>query len=135
AKKLPERKKLTDYSLALIRVLLKQGDHRAASLAVSALQRDMPAEGNLAAALSDRDAAGFLVQCMTAAEKDASLSDEKRTATREEYAGQAMTLLRRAAEQNVKSVKDLKMAAEFQPLHNREDFQKLLAEIEAKNGK
>ena len=133
--RLAARKALTDYSLALIRALLRQNDHKSASAAVTELQHDVPAEGAEAPGMSDRDAAVFLVQCFQAVEKDTSLSEEKRTAARAEYAGQAVALLRRAAEMNPKAVQDLKTAREFQPLRERDDFKQLVAEIEAKNGK
>ena len=133
--RLAARKALTDYSLTLIRALLKLNDHRAASTAVTELQRDVPAEGMVAPGLTDRDAAVLLVQCLQAVEKDTGLTAEKRLSARDSYAGQAVTLLRRAAEINAKAVQDLKTALEFQPLRERDDYKKLIAEIEAKNGK
>ncbi len=126
-RKLAERKALADYSKTLIPVLLMAGDHKAASAAVAVLQRDVPAEGTLPPGLSDRAAAVFFVRCFKLAENDAKLS--------EEYAGQALAALRRAAERDPREVADLKTAADFQPLRDREDFKKVVAEIEGKNGK
>ena len=94
----------------------------------------MPADEQSLPALSDRAAAVFLVQCLTVAEKDASLTDDQRSAAREDYARQAVALLRSVA-RDPKGVRDVRTAPEFEPLQNRDDFKKLVAEIVAPKGR
>jgi hypothetical protein len=54
------------------------------------------------------------------------LADKK-----QEYADRAMTLLREAVAKGFQDVERMKNDTALDPLRNREDFQKLVAELEA----
>jgi hypothetical protein len=76
-------------------------------------------------------AAGGLAQCVAVVEKDPALSPEQRRQQATSYGDRAMALLREAVAKGLKNA-DLLKDEDFDPIRNREDFQKLLAELEAK---
>ncbi len=78
-------------------------------------------------------AASLQARCIRLAEQDKRLAAAKRTELVQRYGDQAMNLLRRALAQGYKDVNSLKKAAEFEPLRTREDFRKLLADLETKS--
>jgi tetratricopeptide (TPR) repeat protein len=78
-------------------------------------------------------AAAVLAQCSAAAADDGQLSEVKRKEVVNGYGERAVTLLRQAADKGWKNAAaDLK-APVFGPLRSRDDFQKLLAELESKS--
>jgi tetratricopeptide (TPR) repeat protein len=76
-------------------------------------------------------AASYLARCAALAAKDDGLTEGKRKDLVEAYGSQAVALLRRAVDQGWNDVAAFK-APVFEPLRSRDDFQKLLAELEMK---
>jgi tetratricopeptide (TPR) repeat protein len=74
----------------------------------------------------------FLATCVPLAEKDAGLSEDKRKELAQGYADEAMKMLQQAFAKGFKGTNYLREEAAFAPLRSRTDFQKLLAEMEAK---
>src|SRR5262249_39706501 len=68
-------------------------------------------------------AANVFTSCM-------SLADKEGPAV-EWYARRAVTTLRKAAARGFRNAERLKSSAELEPLRSREDFRKLIAELEA----
>jgi tetratricopeptide (TPR) repeat protein len=77
------------------------------------------------------DAACALAQCVPIVAKDDRLNPAKRKAEMDLYGDEAMKLLRDAVAKGYKNVGQLKNDNTLAPLRPREDFQKLLAELEA----
>ena len=67
------------------------------------------------------------------AAKDAQLDDGKRNELTQFYADRSLALLQQAVARGFKDVRRLKSNPDFQPLHGREDFKKLIADLEAKS--
>jgi serine/threonine protein kinase/tetratricopeptide (TPR) repeat protein len=81
------------------------------------------------------NASGYLCISAQLAEKDAHLAEPKRKEQAQRYADQAMAMLRQAAAHGFKDVASIKDAPDFEPLRAREDFKKLLVELEANSAK
>jgi tetratricopeptide (TPR) repeat protein len=81
------------------------------------------------------DAASFLCCCVSLAEKDARLADPKRKALAQGYTDRALALLRQAVVRGYKDATHMKNDPHLEPLRGREDFKKLLAELDAGGGK
>jgi serine/threonine protein kinase/tetratricopeptide (TPR) repeat protein len=77
-------------------------------------------------------AAALLSHCATLAEKDGRLAQEKRKELVEGYARQAVDMLREAIANGYKDASALRQMTALAVLRSRDDFQKLLAEVEAK---
>lgn len=77
-------------------------------------------------------AACVLALCVPLVEKDESLAADKRTELLRFYADRAMNLLTGAVRKGFKDIDLLKKDAELDALRSRPDFQRLLAEVEAK---
>jgi len=77
-------------------------------------------------------AARVLAQCAALAAKDEELSEPKRKEVVNRYGEKAVTLLRQGADKGWKNVTALKDPV-FEPLRSRDDFQKLLVELERKS--
>ncbi len=75
------------------------------------------------------DAACGLALCIPIVAKDEQLDADKRKAAVQFYGDQAMKLLREAVEKGFKNVEHMKKDTDLDPLREREDFQKLLAEL------
>jgi serine/threonine-protein kinase len=78
------------------------------------------------------DAACALAQCVPVAEKDGKLSASQRQEQATAYADRAVALLRRAVAKGWKDAAHMKKDTDLDPLRSRDDFKKLLAELEAK---
>jgi serine/threonine protein kinase/Tfp pilus assembly protein PilF len=76
-------------------------------------------------------AAGFFARCIPLAEKDAKLPEAKRKELAQSYADQALEALRQAVAKGYKDAALMKKDTDLDPLRGRDDFQKLLAEVEA----
>jgi serine/threonine protein kinase/Flp pilus assembly protein TadD len=128
AKQATYRRRLRDCCRALADLFLELGRHEESTRAA----REMPR------ALDDRNshfhAAWYLASCVPPAEKDGRLSAERRKALAGEYAGEAVTMLRRAVARGYRDAHHLKTDAAFAPLRSREDFQKLLAAMPSAGG-
>jgi hypothetical protein len=73
-------------------------------------------------------------RCVPIVAKHAKLDDQQRQAAAQLYGDAAMKLLREAVSKGYKDVPHMKKDTDLDPLRQREDFQKLLAELEAKAG-
>jgi serine/threonine protein kinase/tetratricopeptide (TPR) repeat protein len=78
--------------------------------------------------------ATYLSRCAALAAKDGELPEEKRKEVVNRYGERAVALLRQAADKGWKNVAALK-GPFFEPLRSRDDFQKLVAELEVKSKK
>jgi tetratricopeptide (TPR) repeat protein len=77
-------------------------------------------------------AASALALCVPIVEKDDQRSEEERAQQARFYADQAMGMLRDAVAKGHKDVAHMKQDADLDPLRNRDDFRKLVAELEGK---
>src|SRR5262249_7932129 len=76
------------------------------------------------------DAAGFLSGCIPLAAKHQKLDDQQRKESAQFYTDAALNLLRDAVGKGYKDVAHMKKATDLDPLRQRDDFQKLVAELE-----
>jgi tetratricopeptide (TPR) repeat protein/tRNA A-37 threonylcarbamoyl transferase component Bud32 len=76
------------------------------------------------------NAACFLARCVPLAAKDDKLPEARRQELARDYADRAMTALRQAVARGFKDVAHLKKDRDLDPLRQRDDFQKLLADLE-----
>ena len=76
-------------------------------------------------------AAWTLARCVPVVEKDDKLDEAKRRAEMQFYADQAMAMLRDAVAKGYKNADDMKTDKDLDPLREREDFKKVVAELEA----
>jgi serine/threonine-protein kinase len=107
--------------------LLGLSDHAAAAVTARKLvELDFEPSG-------DRyDAACIFSRCVPLAEKDTRLSEARRKELVKTYADQAMDLLREAVAKGYKDAAHAKKDTDLDPIRNREDFKKLIGELEAK---
>jgi hypothetical protein len=77
------------------------------------------------------DAACAFSRCVPLAEKDEKLGPDKRKELTRQYAETAVTLLQAAVKKGWKNVAHMKKDSDLDPVRNRDDFTKLLAELEA----
>ena len=78
------------------------------------------------------DAACFLSQGVPIVAKHDKLDDKQRQEAAKFYGDAAMKLLRDAVSKGYKDVPHMKKDTDLDPLRQREDFQKLLADLEGK---
>ena len=78
------------------------------------------------------DAAGFLSGCIPIAAKHQKLDDQQRQESAQFYTDAALKLLRDAVSKGYKDVAHMKKDTDLDPLRQRDDFQKLVAELEGK---
>jgi tetratricopeptide (TPR) repeat protein len=109
-----------------IQVFLQLRDHARAAAAAEAAE---PASHTVESLYG---IVGAYVECMTLAGEDAKLSQDKRKELRNSYGDRAMNALRRAVEFGYKDVVNLQKDKQLDPLRERDDFKKLLAELEKK---
>ena len=76
------------------------------------------------------DAGCELALCIPIVEKDDQLDAAKRQAAVQFYGDQAMAMLRQAVEKGYKNAAHMKKDTDLDPLRKREDFKKLVAELE-----
>jgi tetratricopeptide (TPR) repeat protein len=120
------------YSIHLARVaevFLGLGDHEKAADAAEELSRFA-----CDPATDSYDASCFASRCVPLVMKDARLTEAKRQELARGYADRAMTLLRRAVQQGFKDSAHMKKDTDLDPLRARDDFRKLLQELEAVPG-
>jgi serine/threonine protein kinase/tetratricopeptide (TPR) repeat protein len=77
-------------------------------------------------------AACILCTCVTLAEKDAQLDEVRRRELAQTYADRALALLRQAVVSGFKDAAHIKTNRDLEPLRAREEFRKLLADLEEK---
>jgi tetratricopeptide (TPR) repeat protein len=115
------------YCQQLGDTLLHLGDHAGAAAAADRL-----AELAVEPANDLYQAAGFLARAVPLAAKDNKLPEAKRKELAKAYADRAMTALRQAVEKGFKDFAHLKKDADLDPLRERDDFRRLLADLEKK---
>jgi tetratricopeptide (TPR) repeat protein/serine/threonine protein kinase len=78
------------------------------------------------------DAACFQARCMPLVQTDANLSEDKRTELVRAHGDRAVEFLRQAILNGYQNAGHIKKDKDLDPLRSRADFQKLLAQLEAK---
>jgi serine/threonine protein kinase/tetratricopeptide (TPR) repeat protein len=111
----------------LAQLLLELGEHAAAADAAAQV-----AQAAFDPANDIYIAAAFLSRCVPLAEQDPQLSETQRKQVAQTYADRALATLRQAVQNGYKDVPHLKKDQDLDPLRDREDFKKLLAELEEK---
>jgi tetratricopeptide (TPR) repeat protein/tRNA A-37 threonylcarbamoyl transferase component Bud32 len=111
--------------LVLGDTLLQLGRHAEAAAVADDLARAAvrPAEDVF-------EAARTLARCVPLAEKDAKLPGVKQQELAKAYADRALALMRQAVAKGYKDVDRLKKDTDLDPLRKRDDFRRLLAELE-----
>jgi tetratricopeptide (TPR) repeat protein len=104
--------------------LLEQADAVCAAEACRDLGWDAPADAY--------NAACFLSQCIPIVAQHAKLDEKQREEVAQFYGDAAMKLLRDAVSKGFKNVAHMKKDTDLDPLRQREDFKKLIAELEGK---
>jgi len=79
--------------------------------------------------------AGALAHSVQLADKDKKLAEPKRSELKQVYGDLALKLLAHATAHGYQDADSLKRNADFDPVRNRDDFKKLLSEIESKSKK
>jgi serine/threonine-protein kinase len=122
-----------DYRLAisyaywtLCAVHIDRKDHRAAAESVAAYQRIEPNEYEEAF-----ESIGFLCRCVQLSRNDPSLAAAQREALARAYSDRAIDALRAAVRYGFRDAKLLKTAPVYQPLRARDDFQRIVRDVEA----
>jgi hypothetical protein len=77
----------------------------------------------------------LLSRCVPLAEKDAKLPEPRRKEVARSYGDRAMEVLRQALAKGYQDGAQLKKDTDLDPLRGRDDFQKLLAELDKGAGK
>jgi tetratricopeptide (TPR) repeat protein len=81
------------------------------------------------------NAACYLCRCVALADKDPQLPETRRKELAQNYADRALALLRQAIVRGYEDPAHMKKVPDLQPLRARDDFKKLLADLEARSGK
>jgi serine/threonine-protein kinase len=109
----------------LAEVHLGQGEHAEASASA-----DQLAEAAVDLAKDRYKAACVLAGCVPLAAKDAKLPEARRQELAKEYADRAVAALRQAVADGYKDAAQLRKDPALDPLRGRDDFKKLLADLE-----
>jgi serine/threonine-protein kinase len=125
----PEERTRIRMFIALAHLRLQ--DHSAAAEATSRMMEDLGISRKDGACI----AAGLLAQCVPLAEKDARLSASKRAELSAAYTNRAMACLQQAVREGFKDAAHIRKDTDLDPLRGRDDFRKLLAELEKGAGK
>ncbi|MBI3407251.1 MAG: tetratricopeptide repeat protein [Planctomycetes bacterium] len=111
----------------LCMTLLSMKDHRQLAMAGRELaDTDYQPEKDV------YEGAIWVAKCVSLAEKDARLAEGQRKELVQAYAAQAIDILKQAVARGYKNARGLSKEPAFAPLRSREDFQKLVAEVDAK---
>jgi WD40 repeat protein/tetratricopeptide (TPR) repeat protein len=113
---------LANHHRVLSDVLIRSGDHVQAEATAAEVPKLFPH-----VAKAHRDAACLVARCVPLAEKDNSLSPERRRELAQGYAEQAVKHLSEAVRKGAKDRATLENDADLAPLRGRDDFKKLLA--------
>jgi serine/threonine protein kinase/tetratricopeptide (TPR) repeat protein len=105
------------------------GDHARLAAAVEELVRldYKPASDPFNAAIC-------LSRCIMLIDKDGQLAEGRRKELAQKYADRALALLRQAVARGFKDAARIKENPSFQPLRERDEFQKLLVDMRTRNG-
>jgi tetratricopeptide (TPR) repeat protein len=77
-------------------------------------------------------AACFVSRCVLLADKDSKLAEDTRKELKDRYAERALELLRQAVDRGYRSAAHMKAEPDLEPLRGREEFKKVIAELEMK---
>jgi eukaryotic-like serine/threonine-protein kinase len=102
-------------------------DHRAASQSVAEYLQIKP-NGHEEALESVK----FLCRCVELCRADQSIPATERNSLSHSYADRSMDALRTAVRNGFRDANDLKSSRSYEPLRARDDFQRLIEEVEAK---
>jgi tetratricopeptide (TPR) repeat protein len=119
-----------DYLIDLAQTQLGLADHARVGVVAAEIVRF-----GYEPAIDTYNAACSLERCVTLAEKDAALSEAKRKELAQSYSQQAMALLHQAVARGFKDVALMKKDTDLDALRPKEEFRKLLADLEARSGK
>jgi serine/threonine protein kinase len=119
------REFLRNHYCGLALTLIRLREHAEAARAARDSAAVRPENGADAYA-----AASLLARCVRLAAQDAQLPGAKGQQLAQEYADQAMDLLRASVHRGYRNVKQLQEDAALEPLRPRADFRKLLAELD-----
>jgi len=114
-------------SWQLADVHARQGEHAQVARTVSECLQVGAGQGPVFYA-----ATRLLARCVTLVKEDQRLSDAQRKELAHSYADEAMAALRQAIQNGYEEVTKLKADTDLDPLRNRDDFKKLLQELETK---
>jgi serine/threonine-protein kinase len=107
--------------------LIDLGEHAAAAdTAVQVVKAAVNPAGDI------YHAARIFARCVPLAEHDAQLPESQRKELAQTYADRALATLRQAVQKGYKDVANLKKDQDLDPLRSRDEFQKLVAELEEK---
>jgi eukaryotic-like serine/threonine-protein kinase len=119
------RQRLAAQSLLLAQTLADLKDYVRTAAVVGELVKSAPSTW------SDQHlAAACLAKCAGLADKDEKLSAAERMKLVESYADQSVALLRQAMAHGFKGVDYVQTTADFESLRSRDDFKKLLADLQ-----
>ncbi|MGO9464276.1 MAG: protein kinase domain-containing protein [Isosphaeraceae bacterium] len=124
------RSDLFDVRLLRASMLAGRGEHARAANDANAVARE---EG--VGQVNHYNIACVFALSSAAAENDAKLAPADRTRLKAQYADRAMDFLRQAVAEGYQDTSMLKGDADLALLHSREDFQKLVQEVERKSRK
>jgi tetratricopeptide (TPR) repeat protein len=110
----------------LCSILLDRKDHRAAAQAVSEYLRIEPNGFE-----ESSEATGFLCRCAQLCRQDSSLPAKERETLAHRYADQAIDALRIAVRNGFRDVKLVETAETYEPIRSRDDFRRIVREVEA----
>jgi serine/threonine-protein kinase len=114
-----------DHRRLLAATLLDLGEHAAAAEAAADVARIAFEPGNDA-----YSEACFLSRCVPLAQKDAKLPEARRKELARSYADRALAALRQAIAKGYQDAANLTKDPDLDPLRGRDDFRKLLTEVE-----
>jgi serine/threonine-protein kinase len=117
---------LRDCRQELAATLLDLGEHAGAAEAAADLARVAADPAGDA-----YKAAGFFARCVPLAGKDAKLPEAQRKELAQSYGDRALEALRQALAKGYKDAAHMKKDPDLDPLRGRDDFKKLLGELEA----
>jgi tetratricopeptide (TPR) repeat protein len=118
------------YRVVRAQTLAFLGEHKKATAAAEEL-----AEAKGLPAVAVYNLARVYSLCVPLADKDDNIPSADRNHLSEKHAARAVVLLRRAFEAGFGNVSSMKKDRALDPLRQREDFKKLLAELESKTKK
>jgi eukaryotic-like serine/threonine-protein kinase len=121
------RQGVLESGLGLVEFHLELENHAAAAQAVEELTKNVPPKGN-----EPPRSAELLVRGMLLARNDAKLTDAQKKELAGKYADRAVALIRQAIAGGFQDIGYLKKAPGLAPLRARDDFQKLVEDLERK---
>jgi tetratricopeptide (TPR) repeat protein len=121
------RNGLVSHRQLLVEVLLRQKDYPGAARTIAELLRLDPENAEVY-----YQAGRCMARCVPLANGDPALAESKRQELAQGYAGEAVVLLRQAVQRGYKDGEHMKKDTDLDPIRYREDFKKLVAELEAK---